>query len=178
MIRLFDLFFSFFGLIFFSPLLILLWILGYFINGSPLFIQKRVGTKQKIFYLIKFRTMKIGTRSLATHLIKNSAITPFGHFLRSSKLDEVPQLWNVIIGDMSLVGPRPCLINQKKLISERKRRGIYKVKPGITGLAQISGVTMKDPIQLAKMDLIMIKQMNIYNYFYFIYKTIKIIIYK
>ena len=108
MIRLFDLFFSFFGLIFFSPLLILLLILGYFINGSPLFIQKRVCNKQKIFYLIKFRTMKIGTRSLATHLIKNSAITPFGHFLRSSKLDEVPQLWNVIIGDMSLVGPRPC----------------------------------------------------------------------
>ena len=79
---------------------------------------------------------------------------------------------------MSLVGPRPCLVNQKKLISERKRRGIYKVKPGITGLAQISGVTMKDPIKLAKIDLKMIKQMNIYNYFYYIYKTIKIIVYK
>ena len=175
MIRLCDFLFSFLGLIIFFPLLILLWILGYLINGSPLFIQKRVGINQKIFYLIKFRTMKVGTRSVASHLVNNSVITPFGHFLRRTKIDEIPQLWNVLIGNMSLVGPRPCLINQKKLICERQKRGVYYVKPGITGLAQISGVTMKNTILLAKIDSKMIKEMNFNNYFYYIFKTLKII---
>jgi lipopolysaccharide/colanic/teichoic acid biosynthesis glycosyltransferase len=79
------------------------------------------------------------------------------------------------MGDMSLVGPRPCLSNQKRLITERKKRGIYKVKPGITGLAQISGINMSRPLLLAKTDLKMIKQMNLFYYFYYIFKTVLLI---
>jgi O-antigen biosynthesis protein WbqP len=177
MIRIFDIFFSLMGLVFLSPLLILLWFLSFLDNGSPLFLQKRVGQNLKYFKLIKFRTMPISTRSAATHLIKNIKLTYFGYIMRRTKLDEIPQLFNVLLGDMSLVGPRPCLINQRKLIFERKKRGVFKVRPGITGLAQISGVNMQTPTLLSKTDLKMIKQMNLFNYFYFIFKTILKIIY-
>ena len=172
MIRFFDFFFSLTGLIILSPLLIILWIIGFLDNGSPLFTQKRIGHNLKLFVLIKFRTMPTSTKSAGTHLIKNIKLTSFGYFLRAKKLDEIPQLLNVLIGDMSLVGPRPCLSNQRKLISERKKRGIYKVKPGITGLAQISGINMETPILLSKTDLKMIKKMNLFYYFYYIFKTI------
>jgi O-antigen biosynthesis protein WbqP len=175
MIRFFDFLFSFLGLITLSPLLILLWIVGLFENGSPLYKQQRVGYNQKLFILIKFRTMPMGTKSDATHLIDYSIITSFGIFLRRTKLDEVPQLLNVLMGSMSLVGPRPCLPNQKRLIIERKKRGIYKVKPGITGLAQVSGINMSRPALLAKTDLKMIKQMNLFYYFYYIFKTVLLI---
>src|SRR6056300_2054580 len=151
-IIIFDFLFSLTGLIILSPLLPLLFFIGLFDSGSPLFIQSRVGYNLKSFSLIKFRTMPIGVRSAGTHLIKDIKLTLFGKFLRGTKLDEIPQLLNVLKGDMSLVGPRPCLLNQKKLISERKKRGVYKVRPGITGLAQISGINMKTPILLAKTD--------------------------
>ena len=170
--RFFDILFSLIGLLLFLPLFFLILIIGYFDTGSPIFIQKRVGLNLKIFPLIKFRTMKINTLSRGTHLIKPSNITFFGYFLRKYKLDELLQLWNVLIGNMSLVGPRPCLLNQKKLINERKKRGVFKVKPGITGLAQVSGITMKTPTLLSKTDLKMIRQMNLYYYFYFILKTL------
>ena len=172
MIRFFDIFFSLLGLVFLSPLLILLWFIGLLDNGSPLFVQKRVGRNLKYFLLIKFRTMPINTRSAGTHLIKDIKLTSFGYFLRRTKLDEIAQLFNVFLGDMSLVGPRPCLLNQRKLIIARKRRGIFKVRPGITGLAQISGINMKTPTLLAKTDQKMIKNMSLYNYFYYIFKTI------
>jgi len=178
MIRLFDFLFSFLGLIILLPILILLWILGLFANGSPLFKQERVGHNQKLFLLLKFRTMHMDTKSAATHLIDHSMITPFGYFLRLTKLDEFPQLLNVLLGDMSLVGPRPCLLNQRKLVSERKKRGVFKVKPGITGLAQISGINMETPTLLAKTDLKMIEKMNLYYYFYFILKTLLLILKK
>ena len=172
MIRFFDLLFSLIGLIFLFPFLIFIFIIGLFDNGSPLFIQKRVGYNLKSFSLIKFRTMPKGVRSAGTHLIKNIKFTLFGSFLRRTKIDEIPQLLNVFLGDMSFVGPRPCLFNQRKLISERKKRGVFKVRPGITGLAQISGVNMKTPTSLAKIDQNMIKDMSLYNYFYYIFKTI------
>jgi O-antigen biosynthesis protein WbqP len=178
MIRLLDIIFSFLSLILFSPLFILILFVGFFDTGLPLFIQKRVGLNLKNFTLIKFRTMKIGALSAGTHLIDPSNITCFGYFLRKFKLDELPQLLNVLIGDMSLVGPRPCLSNQKRLITERKKRGIYKVKPGITGLAQISGINMSRPVLLAKTDLKMIKQTNLFYYFYYIFKTVLIIFIK
>jgi len=172
MIRFFDFLFSLLGLTFLFPLLILLWFIGLLDNGSPLFKQKRVGRNLKSFVLIKFRTMPIKTRSAGTHLIKNIKLSSFGYFLRRTKIDEIPQLLNVLFGDMSLVGPRPCLFNQRKLISERKKREVFKVRPGITGLAQISGINMKTPTLLAKTDQKMIKNMSLYNYFSFIIKTI------
>jgi len=172
MIRFFDFLLSLIGLIFLFPFLIFIFIIGLFDIGLPLFIQSRVGRNRKPFLLIKFRTMPINTRSTATHLVKNIHFTSFGYFLRRKKIDEILQLINVFLGDMSLVGPRPCLFNQRKLISERKKRGIFKVRPGITGLAQISGISMKTPTMLSKTDQKMIKNMNLYNYFYFIFKTI------
>tara|TARA_B100001093_G_scaffold132296_1_gene124837 strand:- start:737 stop:1267 length:531 start_codon:yes stop_codon:yes gene_type:complete len=172
MIRIFDFLFSLIGLIFLSPLLIFIFWIGLFENGSPLFIQSRVGYNLKSFSLIKFRTMPMGVRSAGTHLIKNIKLSSFGSFLRRTKIDEIPQLLNVFLGNMSLVGPRPCLFNQRKLINERKKRGVFKVRPGITGLAQISGINMKTPTLLAKTDQKMIKNMSVYNYFYYISKTI------
>ena len=172
MIRCFDFLFSLIGLVFLSPLLIFIFFISLFEKGSLLFIQKRVGYNLKSFYLIKFRTMPVGVKSAGTHLIKTIKLTPFGNFLRKTKIDEIPQLLNVFLGDMSLVGPRPCLFNQRKLINERKKRGIFKVKPGITGLAQISGINMKTPTLLAKTDQKMIKEMSLNNYFYYIFKTI------
>ena len=172
MIRIFDFLFSLIGLIFLSTLIILIFFIGLFENGSPLFIQSRVGCNLKPFSLIKFRTMPMGVRSAGTHLIKNIKLTSFGNFLRRTKIDEIPQLLNVLLGDMSLVGPRPCLFNQRRLISERKKRGVFKVRPGITGLAQISGIDMKTPTLLSKTDQKMINNMTLYKYFYYIFKTI------
>ena len=175
MIRLFDIFFSLMCLIFLMPFFFLILFIGFLDTGSPLFYQTRVGLNLKRFVLIKFRTMKLNTKSEGTHLIDKSAITSFGYLLRITKLDELPQLWNVLKSDMSLVGPRPCLFNQKKLIMERKKRGVFKVKPGITGLAQIKNITMKHPTLLAKIDFQMIKQLNVFNYFYYILVTIILI---
>lgn len=172
MIRFFDFLFSLLGLIILFPLLIIIFCIGLLENGSPLFVQKRVGQNFKSFLLIKFRTMPINTRSTGTHLIKNIKITFFGDFLRRTKLDEIPQLFNVLMGDMSLVGPRPCLFNQRKLIRERKKRNVFKVKPGITGLSQILGKNMKTPTLLARIDQKMIKEMSLNNYVYYIFKTI------
>jgi lipopolysaccharide/colanic/teichoic acid biosynthesis glycosyltransferase len=103
--RIFDIIFSFIGLVLFSPVFIVLLIIGYFDTGSPIFRQKRVGKGMHPFHLMKFRSMHVNAPSVATHLASASSITPFGSFLRKSKLDELPQLWNVFVGDMSLVGP-------------------------------------------------------------------------
>ena len=111
MIRLLDLFFSFFGLLFTMPFLVILYIIGLFDTGSPIFRQERVGRNKKPFTLIKFRTMSVNTASVASHLASSASITPLGNFLRKTKLDELPQLWNVLKGEMSLVGPRPGLSN-------------------------------------------------------------------
>ncbi len=174
MIRCFDFLFSLIGLVFLSPILILIFCINLFYFDSPLFMQKRVGYNLKSFLLIKFRTMPMSVRLAGTHLIKNIKLSSFGYFLRKSKIDEIPQLLNVFLGDMSLVGPRPCLFNQKRLINERKKRGVFKVKPGITGLAQISNINMKTPLLLAKTDSKMIKKLNLYYYFYYIFKTLKL----
>lgn len=178
MIRLFDLLLSITSLIILLPIACLIYFTNLFYTSSPLFIQHRVGYKKKIFSLIKFRTMQIGTKSSATHLIDKNRITSFGLILRKSKLDEIPQLLNVIVGNMSLVGPRPCLPNQKRLIIEREKRGIFEIKPGITGLSQLLNIDMKDPHLLAKTDSMMIKKMNLLNYFFYIFKTIFFILKK
>ena len=176
--RIFDIIFSLMGLILLLPLLLLIYLLCWLDNRSPLFMQKRVGRYEKSFILIKFRSMPINTKSAGTHLIKNIKLSKFASFLRFFKFDEIPQLYNVLIGDMSLVGPRPCLYNQQRLIIERKKRFVFNVRPGITGLAQVSGINMSRPVLLAKTDLKMIKQMNLFYYFYYIFKTVLLIIRK
>jgi O-antigen biosynthesis protein WbqP len=170
--RFFDLCFAFLGLVVLSPVLLLLWVIGWFDNRSPLFLQERVGRHQQPFVLVKFRTMRMHTSSVATHLADASAITPFGRFLRRTKLDELPQLWNVLRGEMSLVGPRPCLFNQEELIAEREALGVFDARPGITGLAQIQGIDMSTPALLAKTDAEMLSSLNIKNYFRYIFLTV------
>ena len=172
MIRILDFFLAAIGLVLLSPLILLVIILGWFDTRSPLFHQERVGRGQNSFVLVKFRTMRPDTASVASHLADISSITPLGHFLRRNKLDELPQLWNVFKGEMSLVGPRPCLFNQKELIAERDKRGVYKARPGITGLAQIQGIDMSTPELLAKTDAQMLKTLNLRNYFRYIFLTI------
>lgn len=116
--------------------------------------------------------MHVDTQEIATHLIQVSAITKWGSFLRKSKFDELPQLWNVLMGDMSFVGPRPNLFNQLELTEERKKRGVYLLRPGITGLAQIQKVDMSTPRRLAEIDAKMIEHLNIWSYFKYIILTV------
>jgi O-antigen biosynthesis protein WbqP len=120
--------------------------------GSAIFAQVRVGKNGRAFTCYKLRTMYSGTANLPTHQVEASAVTPIGELLRRFKIDELPQLWNVLLGDMSLVGPRPCLPSQIELVDARERLGVFTVRPGITGLAQISGVDMSDPHRLAEID--------------------------
>ena len=170
--RFFDLCFAFLGLIFLSPVLLSLWVIGWFDNRSPFFLQERMGRYQRPFVLVKFRTMRSDTASVATHLADASAVTEFGRFLRRTKLDELPQLLNVLKGDMSLVGPRPNLSNQGELIKLREVLGVYSVRPGITGLAQVKGIDMSSPQLLAKIDADMISTMSVVNYFKYIFLTV------
>lgn len=172
MIRFFDIFFSFFGLFFLSPILLLLFFCGIFDTGSPILSQVRIGRFEKPFTLIKFRTMHKKTNFVASHLVHPSSITKFGFFLRKTKLDELPQLWNVLKGEMSMVGPRPGLINQKNLYKKRKLLKIFNARPGITGLAQINGIDMSTPLLLAKTDARMLSELTIYNYFKYIIITL------
>jgi lipopolysaccharide/colanic/teichoic acid biosynthesis glycosyltransferase len=170
--RFFDLVFSTVGLILGGPFFLFLWLVGFFMIGSPLFRQTRVGRHQKPFILVKFRTMKPGTPSVASHLADAASITRWGRFLRQTKFDELPQLWNVFKGEMSLVGPRPCLFNQKELIQERAKRGVYEARPGITGLAQTRGVDMSTPALLAETDAAMLASLRLSDYFRYIFLTL------
>lgn len=171
MIRFLDVLFALLGLLVGFPILIVLLVIGWFDTGAPLFRQERVGRHRRPFTLVKFRTMRLGTASVATHLASASAITSFGRFLRKTKLDELPQLWNVLKGEMSLVGPRPCLFNQDELIEERERHGVFDVRPGITGLAQVNGIDMSDPVRLAEVDAEMIRSLTLGDYFRYLLMT-------
>jgi lipopolysaccharide/colanic/teichoic acid biosynthesis glycosyltransferase len=172
LIRFFDIVFALLGLALGLPLLALLWLIGLIVSGSPLFRQQRVGQHQKPFVVVKFRTMRPNTASVATHLANADAVTPYGGFLRRTKLDELPQLWNVLKGEMSLVGPRPCLFNQEELIAERATRKVFDARPGVTGLAQVRGVDMSTPSLLAETDAQMLKDLCISNYFKLILMTL------
>lgn len=171
-LRLLDASIAFTGLIIFLPIMVFIYIVGIFDTGSPIFFQKRIGKNKCTFMIVKFRSMRVDALSIDSHLIDTKFITNFGHFLRKYKLDELPQLWNVLKGEMSIVGPRPCLPIQKKLIIEREKRGVFRVLPGITGLAQINSIDMSDPILLSKTDSLMIENFNINNYFKYILLTI------
>lgn len=172
LLRFFDILFALFGLIFGWPVFLAIYIIALFDTGSPIFRQKRIGRNQIPFTLVKFRTMHINTDSVASHLADASAVTQLGIFLRRSKLDELPQLWNVLNGEMSLVGPRPCLLNQAELIYERASRGVFNVRPGITGLAQVNRIDMSTPELLAEMDARMVKELTVASYFKYIFITV------
>ncbi|OQM73837.1 sugar transferase [Manganibacter manganicus] len=130
-------------------------------SGSAIFRQVRVGLNEQPFTCLKLRTMYLNTGDAPSHETKVSAITPVGHFLRRTKLDELPQLWNILKGEMSFVGPRPCLPSQVELIAARRKRGVYAIRPGITGVAQVAGVDMSDPERLAKLDAVYLAEYSL-----------------
>ena len=172
MLRFLDFILAFFGLLASLPFLCIVCFISFVDTGSPLFRQVRVGRYKKPFVLVKFRTMRQGTLSVATHLVSPSAVTRFGSFLRKSKIDELPQLWNVLKGEMSLVGPRPCLYSQIELIAERDARKVFEVRPGVTGLAQTQGIDMSTPSLLAETDAFMIRDLGISSYFRYLVRTV------
>lgn len=171
MIRIIDFLAAFFSLLFLWPILLIVVIIGLFDTGSPVFIQTRVGKNKQPFKLIKFRTMSVDTKSVASHLASNASITKLGAFLRKTKIDELPQLINVLKGEMSLVGPRPNLFNQEELIAERDKLGVYDVLPGVTGLAQVQNIDMSTPQLLAEIDKRMIDSLTLKDYFKYILMT-------
>jgi len=172
MMRALDIFFSAVGLVLAAPLLVVLMLVGFLDTGSPLFRQTRVGRNKKRFTLVKFRTMRRETKHVATHLADASAVTALGKVLRRTKLDELPQLWNVLKGEMSLVGPRPCLFNQQELIDIRERLGVFHARPGITGLAQVNDIDMSTPELLAETDARMLASLGVKDYFGYILMTV------
>ncbi|MCX8503327.1 MAG: sugar transferase [Beijerinckiaceae bacterium] len=140
--------------------------------GHALFKQIRVGRGQKPFTIYKIRTMQLGTIEVGTHLVEAQSVTSIGRILRKLRLDEIPQLMNVIAGDMSLVGPRPCLPSQMELIAARQAENVYTVRPGITGLAQIQGLDMSNPLELAKVDGAYVRDRSIVLDLRIIFQTI------
>ncbi len=151
--RLIDFITAFLGLILLAPLLLLLAIIIKRDSSGPaLFCQTRIGKNGHPFTCLKFRTMQANTENVPSHEVRASQVTKVGQSLRRFKLDEIPQLINVLRGEMGLVGPRPCLPSQTELINARKQSGALKVLPGITGLAQIEGIDMSEPQRLAKRD--------------------------
>jgi O-antigen biosynthesis protein WbqP len=130
-------------------------------NGPVLFCQTRIGLKRRPFNLYKFRTMALGTGDLPSHEAGARTMTRTGSWLRRTKIDELPQIVNVLRGEMSFVGPRPCLPSQTKLIEYRSALGVFDLKPGITGIAQIQGVDMSDPALLATRDAEYLNKMSL-----------------
>lgn len=140
--RAFDVIFGCVGILLLGCLIILLGILVWVTSPGPvLYWSERVGRCNRIFRMPKFRSMRIDTPVVATHLLQNPEqwLTPIGSFLRKSSLDELPQLWSILKGDMSFVGPRPALFNQDDLISLRTEMGVHELSPGLTGWAQVNG---------------------------------------
>ena len=148
--RLMDILFGLILLIILSPLLlIIILVIKVDSKGPAVFVQRRIGRNNREFILYKFRTMRTETPNVATHLLKEpqNYITTFGNFLRKSSLDELPQLINIIKGDMTYIGPRPALYSQYDLIDLRTRCGVHLLKPGVTGWAQVNG---RDSLELSE----------------------------
>jgi len=129
------------ALILFMPILLMATAVRLTSQGPVLYWSDRVGRNNEIFKMPKFRSMRVGTPAVATHLLTNpkAHLTPIGSFLRRSSLDELPQLWSILLGDMSFVGPRPALYNQHDLIEQRTQKGVHTLVPGLTGWAQVNG---------------------------------------
>lgn len=140
--------------------------------GPGLFAQVRVGRYEHPFLCYKLRTMSQGTVSVGTHEVSASAVTPLGRILRRVKLDELPQLWNVLKGEMSLVGPRPGLPVQQALLEARRARDVFVVRPGVTGPGQVAGVDMSEPERLAELDASYSDAPKLGDYFRYLIMTL------
>jgi O-antigen biosynthesis protein WbqP len=161
-------------LLFFWPILLLLIIaIRLQSQGPAIFKQVRVGKDGRPFTCYKLRTMYSGTANLPTHEVQASSVTVLGEHLRRFKIDELPQLCNVLIGDMSLVGPRPCLPSQTALVEARRQLGVFAVRPGITGLAQVSGIDMSDANRLAEVDAQYVRTQSLVGDFRLILATLR-----
>ena len=151
------------ALIIMLPIMVFASLLIFVEDGLPIFFrQERLGKNKKIFTIYKIRTMKNDAPQLGTHAVSKNFLLKIGKFIRKIKLDEFPQLINVIIGDINLVGPRPGLVTQEILSSERDKRNIFNLKPGITGLAQLLGYDMSNPKKLSEIDMIYMKKKSKY----------------
>ena len=173
--RFFDLFISILLLIILSVPLVFVSILILLTSkGSFLYWSKRIGKENNIFYMPKFRTMSVDAPEVATHLLENpsSYYTPIGKFMRRFSIDEFPQLYSIIIGDMSLVGPRPALHNQKDLILLRTKEGVHDLIPGITGLAQVSGRDELSVVDKVRIDRSYLEQRSFKFDLYIIWLTL------
>lgn len=162
--RIIDIIFSILGILVCFPILALGFGLAFIDTGKPIFKQRRVGINDTVFLLFKLRTMKIDTVEAPTHTTSIDQISSIGAFLRQTKIDEIPQLINVILGDMSLVGPRPCLVLQHELRTLRASAEVNTVRPGITGLAQLNNIDMSNPKKLVDTESEMIKNFNLKTY--------------
>ena len=169
--RLLDIKISIIILILSTPIILLAYLLSKYTFGSGVFLQTRLGVNKSKFNLVKIRSMPCTVANIPTHHIDQQLIPYFGIFIRKYKIDELPQLYNVIRGDMSLVGPRPCLPSQEELINCRDKKGVFKAKPGLTGLAQLKGIDMSEPALLAKTEAIMLERLQLTDYFIYIIRT-------
>lgn len=162
--RLFDFFLLLFVvLIFFMPLLFIAIAVCLTSKGPALYWSDRVGRNNIVFKMPKFRSMRVGTPAVATHLLPNpdAHLTPIGSFLRKSSLDELPQLWSILKGDMSFVGPRPALFNQQDLIALRTKNGVDQLVPGLTGWAQVNGRDELAIPEKVKLDVEYLKRQSL-----------------
>jgi O-antigen biosynthesis protein WbqP len=160
--RLFDIILASIGLVLASPVILACIVAIRATSPGPaIFRQKRVGRDERPFTCLKLRTMYRDTRDAPSHETSASAVTPIGAYLRRYKLDELPQLWNVLKGDMSFVGPRPCLPSQTTLIACRREYGLDRIRPGITGVSQVAGIDMSDPERLAATDATYLSDMSL-----------------
>ena len=165
MLRFIDFLISLLSLILLSPIIALALSLSWLATGHPIFQQRRIGKNGKEFILYKVRTMPINMRDMPTHLVDQSNLTPICRFLRKTKLDESLQLWNVVLGDMSLVGPRPCLPIQTDIIRARRAESLLSIAPGVTGPSQISGIDMSTPELLIEADKLCLQNQTASWYF-------------
>lgn len=171
--RLFDIVFSLFVLIFFSPFLVVVSLIVFLQDGgSIIFKQKRIGIREKGFIFYKFRSMPTSTPNVTSTKKNQIQITPFGKFIRRTNIDELPQFINVLKGEMSVIGPRPTIPSQKKLIKMRKNNGSINIKPGLTGWAQVNSYDNMPELEKAKYDGEYLKKMSIKLDLIIIFKTI------
>ena len=172
--RIFDIFFSCLAtLILLVPVLLVAIAVRFTSKGPALYWSDRVGRNNVIFNMPKFRSMRVGTPVDATHLLPDarSHLTPIGSFLRKSSLDELPQLWSILLGDMSFVGPRPALFNQKDLIALRTKRGVHVLVPGLTGWAQVNGRDELPIFEKVKLDEAYLQRQSFWYDIYILWRT-------